>query len=671
MHLNDNEQQRLKPQRSFSRVLIEFLGSMNLAITLLVAVAIASVIGTVLKQNEPYNNYVMKFGPYWFEVFKNLGLFDIYGAPWFLILLGFLLVSTSVCVYRNTPAIIKDMRHFRLDVQAKSLRGFKHRDEWQVAAAPAESAATLGKRLRELGYRSRIKQRGEEVVLAAMKGSVSRLGYLLSHVAIVVICLGGLIDGNLPLKLAEWRGEIQAETRDIPVNEVPPQSVLPVDNSSFRGSVNIPEGSRANFLFLGLRDGYLVQKLPFSIELVDFRIEHYPSGMPKSFESTIIIHDKELKEPLKRDISVNHPLVYKGHAIYQASFSDGGSKLKLKAWSLDLPRREPLDIDTEVSSQLKLATPRGDYNLEINDLKVFNIFPLPENDPSGKQFQNYGPSVVFKLRAANGEAREYVNYMAPVTVDGRPFFLSGMRTSPAEDYRFLHIPVDANGGVERFMRFLALARDEARVREIARRQAETELGIAPQDPIYEQFTGSMVGLVRTFVNEGIDAVVAQTEQNIPEDKRSDALSSYIKIIQGVLGNLYVELLHQEGVDMSGGISEADARYFDDAVNAISLLGPYGSPMYIKLQDFTHIEASGLQITKAPGQNIVYLGCVMLMLGVFFMFYLHHRRVWLLITPQEGGGASVLLAAAGHRERSDFDREFSFLQHDLRRGSGAK
>lgn len=650
-------------------MLFEFLGSMNLAITLLVAVAIASVIGTVLQQNEPYPNYVNKFGPYWFEVFHNLGLFDIYGAPWFLALLGFLLVSTSVCIYRNTPSIIKDMRHFRLDVQAKSLRGFKHQDEWRAANAPGDLTATMGKRLQALGYRTRVKQRGEELVVAAMKGSVSRLGYLLSHAAIVVICVGGLIDGNLPLKFAEWRGDIRAETRDIPVSEVPPESILSADNNSFRGSVSIPEGASANFIFLRLRDGFLVQKLPFSIELEDFRIEHYPSGMPKSFESTLIIHDDALKEPLKKDIAVNHPLVYKGYAIYQSSFSDGGSKLKLKAWSLDKPLQEPLEIDTAVSSQAKLITPRGNYNLEVEDLKVFNIFPLPEDDPSGKKFQNYGPSVVFRLRAANGEAREYVNYMAPVTQEGRPFFLSGMRSTQAEEYRFLHIPVDAGGGVERFMRLLAMARDEKKVSEEARRQAETEMGISPQDPIYEQFTGSMSGLVRSFVDGGIDAVVAQMEKTVPQEKRDEALSSYIKIIQSILGSFYVELLRQEGVDISAGISEADAVYFDDAVTAISLLGPYGSPMYIKLQDFRQIEASGLQITRAPGQNIVYLGCVMLMLGVFFMFYLHHRRLWLLIMPSEDG-SSVLLAAAGHRERSDFDREFSFLQHDLRRHSGA-
>lgn len=643
---------------------------MNLAITLLVAVAIASVIGTVLKQNEPYTNYVQKFGPYWFEVFKNLGLFDIYGAAWFLLLLGFLLVSTSVCVYRNTPSIFKDMRHFRLDVQAKSLRAFKHKDEWPVATTPGETATVLGKRLHKLGYRIRVKEREDGVVIAAMKGSVSRLGYLLSHAAIVVICIGGLIDGNLPLKLAELSGSIRAETRDIPVSEIPPESVLPADNSSFRGSVNIPEGGRADFLFLGLRNGYLVQKLPFSIELEDFRIEHYPSGMPKNFESTVLIHDDDLKEPLKKVIAVNHPLIYKGHAIYQASFSDGGSKLKLESWSLDNPENKPQEIDTAVSSEVKLTTSRGDYNLEVSDFKLFNIFPLPENDPSGKKYHNYGPSVIFKLRAANGEAREYVNYMAPVNTDGRDYFLSGMRSSQAEDYRFLHIPVDTNGGIERFMRYVAMVRDEDSVREMVRRQIASEMGITPQDPVYKQLTDSVVGLVNTFVNEGIDAIAAQTEKNIPEAKRSDALSYYIKTVQGVLGNIYMELLRQERVDLSGGVSKSESAYFDDALNALSQLAPYESPIFIKLKEFKQIEAAGLQITKAPGQNIVYLGCVMLIIGVFFMFYLHHRRLWLLISGQEKG-STVLFAAAGHRERSDFDKEFVFLQHDLRRHGGAK
>ncbi len=654
-------------QRSLGSILLEFLGSMNLAITLLVAISIAAVIGTVLKQNEPYNNYIIKFGPYWFEVFKSLGLFDIYGAPWFLVLLGFLLLSTSVCVYRNSPAIIKDMRHFRIDVQGKSLRAFHHKDEWQAPEPAAALAVTLGQRLQQHGYRVRHKQHEGYQMVAAMRGSIGRLGYILTHVAIVVICLGGLLDGNLPLKLAELRGELQIETRDLPMSKIPAESTLGIDNSSFRGSVNIPEGSRADFVFLGMRDGYLLQKLPFTVALEDFRIEHYPSGMPKSFESDLLIMDPELKEPLRKTIKVNHPWVYKGYAIYQASFSDGGSEVKLKAWSLDNPAAEPLLLEGVVNGVNQITTPRGDYALEITDFKPFNVFPAEEG--SGKQFQNYGPSVIFKLRAANGEAREYVNYQVPLMVEGRPFLLSGMRTTPSEDYRFIHIPLDSDGTINRFIRFLVLARDRERITAITRQQAANELGMDPQAPQYQQFVDSMVGLVELFINDGIDAVVGVAEKNVPAEKRNEAISSYIKVVQGVLGTLYVELLSQEGVDVAAGIDEAQALYFDDAINAFSLIGPYGSPLLLRLDDYKHVEATGLQITKAPGQNIVYLGCVMLMAGVFFMFYLHHRRLWLRIEEQDGQ-SHVLFAAAGHRERSDFDREFEQLGADLRRTSNA-
>jgi cytochrome c biogenesis protein len=646
---------------------MEFLGSMNLAITLLVTIAIAAIIGTVLQQNQPYNDYIIKFGPYWFEVFKTLGLFDIYGTGWFWVLLGFLLVSTSVCVYRHTPAIIKDMRHYRLDVQEKSLRAFHHKDEWRAPDTAEALADTLGKRLQQHGYRVRHKQQDGYRMVAAMRGGMGRLGYILSHVAIVVICLGGVIDGNLPMKLAEMRGDIQLEKRNIPVSEIAAESTLGVDNSSFRGSVEIPEGSRADFVFLSVRDGYLLQKLPFTVALEDFRIEHYPSGMPKSFESDLLIMDPELEQPLRKTIAVNHPWVYKGYAIYQASFSDGGSEVKLQAWSLDNPAAEPLQIEGVVNGVNHLTTPRGEYSLEIIDFKPFNVFPT--EDGSGKQFHNYGPSVVFKLRAANGEAREYVNYQVPLMVEERPFLLSGMRATPAEDYRFIHIPLDADGGIDRFMRFLAKARDSEYVLSVAQQQATSELGMTPEDPQYQDFVTSMVELERLFIEQGIDAIVELAESNVPEERRNEAISSYIKVVQGVLGTLYVEVLHEEGVDVSAGISEDQALYFDDVLNAFSLIGPYGSPMYLRLQEYKHVEATGLQIAKAPGQNIVYLGCVMLMAGVFFMFYLHHRRLWLRIEEHEGQ-SGVLFAAAGHRERSDFDREFEQLSADLRRTSNS-
>jgi len=92
-----------KGGRGPARRVLDFLGSMTLAITLLMAVAVASAVGTILQQNQPYQDYLINFGPFWFEIFKSLGLFDVYSAGWFLFILAFLIISTGVCVIRNAP----------------------------------------------------------------------------------------------------------------------------------------------------------------------------------------------------------------------------------------------------------------------------------------------------------------------------------------------------------------------------------------------------------------------------------------------------------------------------------------------------------------------------------------------------------------------------------------
>lgn len=84
---------------------MELLASMRFAIALLTLICIASVIGTVLKQSEPYANYVNQFGPFWAEVFGKLNLYTVYSAWWFLLILAFLVVSTTLCIVRNTPKI--------------------------------------------------------------------------------------------------------------------------------------------------------------------------------------------------------------------------------------------------------------------------------------------------------------------------------------------------------------------------------------------------------------------------------------------------------------------------------------------------------------------------------------------------------------------------------------
>lgn len=98
---------------SFGKSLFELMSSMRFAISLLSLLAVASIIGTVLKQAEPYSNYIIQLGPFWFQVFEKLGLYDVYHAAWFLLILTFLVASVSVCIIRNAPGFARDMRSFR------------------------------------------------------------------------------------------------------------------------------------------------------------------------------------------------------------------------------------------------------------------------------------------------------------------------------------------------------------------------------------------------------------------------------------------------------------------------------------------------------------------------------------------------------------------------------
>ena len=55
-----------------------FLSSMRFAVALLSLLGVASIIGTVLQQSQAMPDYLVKFGPFWTEIFKFLGLFDVY-----------------------------------------------------------------------------------------------------------------------------------------------------------------------------------------------------------------------------------------------------------------------------------------------------------------------------------------------------------------------------------------------------------------------------------------------------------------------------------------------------------------------------------------------------------------------------------------------------------------
>ncbi|HTT09176.1 MAG TPA: cytochrome c biogenesis protein ResB [Gammaproteobacteria bacterium] len=642
---------------------------MNLAITLLVGVAMASVIGTVLKQNQPYPDYLAKFGPFWFEVFRALGLYDVYTAAWFLFILAFLVTSVSVCLWRNAPLMVRAMHDYQEGRTRQQLERLKFRHEFVSSCETARAQDVMLQTLRRHGYRSRVRSIGPHHVLGGIKGWGNRLGYLCTHSAVVLICVGGLLDGNVPLKLGTLLGDLRIETRDLPVAEVPPQSRLPRDNPSFRASVLIPEGQRADAAYVNVADGYLLQPLPFVIALKKFRIEHYQTGQPKSFESDIKLSEPGWAAPRDYTIAVNHPLILDGYSLYQASFEDGGSRLQLRLHPWQSPQAE--ELETRVNATLTRQDGGQELRLEFTDFRRFNLNPAPGDSGARRAFIDYGPSFTYRLRRADGTAREYVNYMQPVTLQGRAYFLSGVRDSPAEEFRYLHIPADENGTPGRFLSLVQALYDDSRWNRAMPRILQDAAPTAARDATLqsnlEQATRRLLTLFR---QGGLDAVLNFVNTVVPEPHRDAAGAAYIKLLQTALRAVYDDI-HPPPAEPSSADSEKERELFlQDAFAALSALPLYGSPFYLSLSGYTEVLASGLQITRTPGKRVVYLGFGLLLCGVFLLFYVPYRRVWGWLEAQ-GDETRVLLAGASLRHEPDFRREFSRLALKVHRDMQAR
>jgi cytochrome c biogenesis protein len=602
---------------------------MRFAITMLSVVAIASIIGTVVKQSEPYNNYLVQFGQFWFPIFEVFDVYNIYQAFWFLIILLFLVVSTSLCVSRNSPKIIKDIRRFQGSLSHSSFKKFKNYYEF----SSDKSLNTLTEILNKAGFR--IKASKDKDILVAKKGDLQKLGYIFTHLAIIVISIGGILDGNLYFKLQESFGFKKIESRNLKFSEVPAESQLDIDNFSYRATLLLNEQEKNNKALLRMKDGYLVQHLPFEIKLDKFHIEHYSTGQPKAFLSDIKIR-KDGQE-FTETISVNKPFTMDGITIYQSDFQDGGSRLDLTLMDL-FNRYQPINLSSEVYKQNSFNTNQQEYVFEFDDFREFNIFQI-EKDGKLKT-QNIGPSVVYKFRNASGQAVEYQTYQNPIPENEKFFFMSGVREDLQSELKFLRIPADSDLSLQGYQTFLKNIRSEELLLKNINLLADQASSLNSVEA-KENFKKNTQDIFNVYLKSGYSGLAAMIEDTVALENQESVADSYIKIIYFLAESMNQKLI-------TNNIIEND--FLQDALNAYSDSFFYGDSPFLILNEYEKIYASGMQLTKDPGKIWVYIGSLFLVIGIFCMIYVQEIRLWLI----KKSPRKYAVAMASNREHIDFD-----------------
>jgi cytochrome c biogenesis protein len=690
----------MKTRRRALAEAVELVSSMRFAIALLVMLAIAAIIGTVMQQNQASSNYINQFGPFWFEVFRKLGLYTVYSAWWFLLILAILIVSTSLCIARNAPKMLRDMRSWRESVREESLRNFHHKTEWTAPGSAVVLASQTAQRLGNAGYRVKMVDKPNGVLVAAKKGAANKFGYIFAHSAIVIILLGGLLDSDLSIRVQQWFMGKTPYLGSGLIAQIPPQHRLGLGNPSYRGNTMIPEGQNSSTAILPQANGVLIQELPFTIHLNKFIVDFYSTGMPKLFASEVTIYDPETGKTFPASIKVNQPLIYRGVAVYQSGIEDGGSKLKLTSYPMAGTSDKAFAIDGEVGGATDLKQDGEPYTIEWSGFRAFNVEntkqgqdardvkqgesletqlarTLSENTGSAarnannKDLKNVGPSVQYKLRDKTGQAREFMNYMQPVTLEGAEVYLAGVRTNPGDPFSFLRIPSDDQHSVREWMRLRAALADPVQRAEAARRYARRAMPQAREDAsLAGQLQESAAKTLSIFAGEGAGkggyVAVSQFLERIPPAEQEKAANVFMKMLNGAMWELW-QVTRERAGEPPAEPTEAHGRFLQTATNALSDSAFYGAPVYLSLEDFTEVKASVLQVTRSPGKKVVYLGCLLLVLGIFSMFYIRERRIWVWVKEQDGDApqsAHAMMAMSSQRKTLDFEREFDDLKTRL-------
>ncbi|SDC54553.1 cytochrome c biogenesis protein [Cupriavidus sp. YR651] len=627
--------------------LYRLLGSMRFAVGILVVVAIAASIGSVVPQNAGLAAYVSSYGESLASLLAFLGLTDVYHTVWFAALLVIMAMSTGICVIRNGVPMVRQMRDPQDHVNRRFVAGMPARTALEHADGEA-LLAEVSPLLRRARYRTAVRRHDNGALLiAARRGGSRRLGYLFTHTAIVLITVAAFLNSDIALRARVALGLSQIETRSLSVGKVPAESKLANDTLSYRGQVTLSEGEDASHAIVAMGDGYLVQSLPFSVHLRRFHIVRYANGQPRDFVSELEVR-RPGHAPTQHALRVNHPLVVDGVTLYQSGFADGGSTLRLATLSRD---GSTTPLEATVGNDVPVLVGDAPWTFEATDLRLENVQGAGEaagggtlsrflrgHGPAGTDAADLGPSLEYQLRDPSGQARAMVTYLQPLTFEGVRYRVSGVRRADGGGFDYVRVPVDADGGTATFEHF------EARLRNAEARVAATHDALQSKDS-----AALAARALEAFTKDGLRGIDALVKASVPEAEQAGATALLI----GLVARTTPVLAGLTGAPDLGQIQRLLAAHDD--------LATLDAPLWVLGGTFDKRNASGLQVARQGGDGLLTLSLLMLAVGVCLQYMVRERRFWLWWDPASRTAVAGLRA---HRKIPGLDEELSGLLSPL-------
>ena len=268
----------------FLNSLWHFFASIRLTVVVLLSLAVLSVIGTFIPQNESPADYFRVFGPFKYQLMATLDLFDMFHSWWFQGLILVLCINIVVCSVDRLQSTWQTIFGRSRGIDPAQFRKRKSRITFRRNGAMAALKPLYQQRVAAMFGRGPTVPSDAGYAITVDRGRWTRLGVYVVHLSVVVLLVGAFVSSRF----------------------------------GFEGYVNIAEGERADSI--QLRNAAQRLALPFTIQCDDFDVQFYEGGQrPKEFRSSISII-KGGRTVYQKDIVMNDPLRYQGINIFQSSY---------------------------------------------------------------------------------------------------------------------------------------------------------------------------------------------------------------------------------------------------------------------------------------------------------------------------------------------------------------
>ncbi len=400
----------------------KFFSSVKLAVVLLIILAIVSVIGTVIQQNEPPEAYLREYSQTTVNLLEALGFFDMYHTWWFVLLLFLLTSNLTVCTLERFPPTWKIINAPLKPVEDDGLKALPFKKEIVLKDDVHKAEERAARVLAAHRYRFGEARGAGSVQLMTQKGAYSRLGYAITHVSILLVFIGALIGAFFGFKAFLNLPEGGASKYVYLRNEPMWDKIMDTFGVAHSAVVQSPEG------------GLPAMPLGYFVRCDRFDVDYYinqagmPTGMPSEYHSTLSVFDLSGQKILDKRIRVNDPLTFHGITFYQSSFGtvpDGRGKVVLNIRGKSAPQSG--------GETVVLDPGQAQYVPSINrTIKALSFAPYGLRNPMTGQVQFYhteneefiNPTV--ELEVLKGSKPVYKTYVMK-TDPGEP--------SMPEDYR--------------------------------------------------------------------------------------------------------------------------------------------------------------------------------------------------------------------------------------------